>query len=64
MIVMETVAIIRHMQKDPRFDPARLGACGNSGGGTLTLFLAAMAARELSVIASSGYPSEINYVLC
>jgi dienelactone hydrolase len=36
MIVMETVAMIRFMAQDPRFDPARLGACGNSGGGTAT----------------------------
>ena len=62
MIVMETVAMIRFMAQDPRFDPARLGACGNSGGGTLTLFLAALA-PELSAIASSGYPSEISYVM-
>ena len=62
LIVMETVALIRRMAKDPRFDSARLGACGNSGGGTLTLFLAALA-PELSVLSSSGYPSEIAYVL-
>lgn len=62
MIVMETVALIRHFAKDPRFDASRLGACGNSGGGTLTLFLSALA-PELSVISSSGYPSEIPFVL-
>ena len=62
LIVMETIAIIRHMQKDERFDYSRFAACGNSGGGTLTMFLAALA-PELSVIASSGYPSEISYIL-
>jgi len=62
MIVMETVALIRYMAKDPRFDSARFAACGNSGGGTLTLFLAALA-PELSVLASSGYPAEFAYVL-
>jgi len=62
LIVMETVAMIRHMAKDPRFDADRLGACGNSGGGTLTLFLAALA-PELAVLSSSGYPSEISYVM-
>ena len=60
MIVMETVGLIRKMAKDPRF--SKLAACGNSGGGTLTMFLAAMA-PELEVLSSSGYPSEINYVL-
>ncbi len=62
MIVMETVAIIRYMQKDPRFDAARFGVCGNSGGGTLALFLAALA-PEISVLSSSGYPSEFSYLL-
>lgn len=62
MIVMETVALIRHMQKDPRFDPARFGVCGNSGGGTLALFLSALA-PEISVLSSSGYPSEFSYLL-
>lgn len=62
MIVMETVALIRHMAKDSRFDPDKLGACGNSGGGTLTMFLAAMA-PELKVLSSSGYPSELRYLL-
>ncbi len=62
MIVMETVAVIRHMQKDPRFDAARFGVCGNSGGGTLALFLAALA-PEIAVLSSSGYPSEFSYLL-
>ena len=62
MIVMETVGLIRKMATDPRFDNKRLAACGNSGGGTLTMFLAALA-PELSVISSSGYPSELGYLL-
>lgn len=62
LIVMETVAMIRHMKNDSRFDPSRFAACGNSGGGTLTMFLAALA-PELSVLASTGYPSELAYVL-
>lgn len=62
MIVMETVALIRRMAQDPRFDRERLAACGNSGGGTLTMFLAALA-PELKALSSSGYPSEISYIL-
>ena len=62
LIVMETLAMIRYIAKDPRFDSSRFGACGNSGGGTLTMCLAALA-PELSVLASSGYPSEISYIL-
>jgi dienelactone hydrolase len=61
MIVMETIALIRHMQQDSRFDASRFGACGNSGGGTLTMFLAALA-PELAVISSGGYPSEFSYL--
>lgn len=62
MIVMETAAWIRYMQKQPFVDPARMGACGNSGGGTLTTFLTALA-PELSAVASTGYPSEFSYIL-
>ncbi len=62
LIVMEAVALIRYMKTDARFDPERFAACGNSGGGTLTMFLSALA-PELSVISSSGYPSEISYIL-
>ncbi len=62
LIVMETIALIRYMKNDPRFDADRFGACGNSGGGTLTMFLAALA-PELSVLSSSGYPAEVTYVL-
>lgn len=62
LIVMETIALIRYMQNDLRFDKERFAATGNSGGGTLSMFLSALA-PELSVIASSGYPSEISYIL-
>lgn len=62
LIVMETIGLIRYMKNDPRFDPDRFTACGNSGGGTLTMFLAALA-PELSAIASCGYPNEATYVL-
>ena len=62
LIVMETIALIRFMKQDKRFDTERFAACGNSGGGTLTMFLSALC-PELSVIASSGYPSEIPYIL-
>ena len=62
LIVMETIGLIRYLKNDPRFDPDRFAACGNSGGGTLTMFLAALA-PEISVISSSGYPSEATYLL-
>lgn len=62
MILMESVALIRHMANHPRVDKTRMGACGNSGGGTLCLFLAALA-PELAVLSSSGYPSDFSYLL-
>ena len=62
MIVMESVALIRYMKCDSRFDPDKFAACGNSGGGTLCLFLAALA-PELCALSSSGYPSEFSYIL-
>jgi len=62
LIVMETIALIRYLSLDERFDAKRLAALGNSGGGTLTLMLAALC-PELSVLSGSGYPSEFHYIL-
>ncbi len=39
----------------------RIAAIGNSGGGTLTLFLAALS-PDLCAIASSGYPSTFEFI--
>ena len=61
LIVMESIALIRHMTDHPRVDKEKIAACGNSGGGTLCLFLAALA-PELSVLSSSGYPSQFSYI--
>ncbi len=57
LIVAETIALIRAAKVHPAFDGDNICACGNSGGGTLTLFLSALA-PELKAISSSGYPSE------
>ncbi len=62
MIVMETHAVIKYMTNHPRVDKERVGACGNSGGGTLALFVAATV-PEVKVLASTGYPSEFSYIL-
>lgn len=61
MILMESVALIRYMKSYPRIDKTRVGACGNSGGGTLTTFLAALG-DDLDALCSCGYPSEFSYV--
>ena len=62
LIIMETVAVIRHMAKQPFVDTDRIGACGESGGGEMCTFLAAMA-PELAAVAPCGYPAEFTYVL-
>lgn len=62
LIVAETIALIRKMKEDKRFDNKKFAAIGNSGGGTLTLMLAALC-PEISVLSSSGYPSEFHYIL-
>lgn len=62
LILAESCAWIRYMAQQPFVDEARIGACGNSGGGTLTTFLCALA-PELAAIASCGYPNEFSYVL-
>ena len=61
LIVMETIAWLRWALKQPRVDPRRVAAIGNSGGGTLTVFLAALC-PELAVLSSSGYPSTFDFV--
>lgn len=61
LIVMETMGWVAWALKHPQVDPQRLAAIGNSGGGTLTLFLAALC-PELAVLSSSGYPSTFEFV--
>jgi hypothetical protein len=62
LIVMETMAWVRWALLDSRFDTRRIAAAGNSGGGTLTMFLSALC-PELSVLSSSGYPSSLAYIV-
>ena len=62
LIIMETVAVIRHMAKQSFVDADKIGACGESGGGEMCTFLAAMA-PELAAVAPCGYPAEFTYVL-
>ena len=62
MIVAESCAWIEWLAEQPFVDPAAIGACGNSGGGVLTMFLTATSPR-LAAAAACGYPSEFSYVL-
>ena len=61
LIVMETLGWAAWARRQPRVDPERIAAVGNSGGGTLTVFLAALS-PELAVLSSSGYPSTFEFV--
>lgn len=61
LIVLETLGWVAWARGQSRVDPRRLAAIGNSGGGTLTLFLAALC-PELAVLSSSGYPSTFEFV--
>lgn len=61
LIVMESIGWLRWALRDKRVDVRRVAAIGNSGGGTLTLFLGALA-PEIQVLASSGYPSTFEFV--
>ena len=60
LIVMEHIAHLKEALKNRKFDPERIAAIGNSGGGTATCFLGALV-PELSALASSGYPSTFSY---
>jgi pimeloyl-ACP methyl ester carboxylesterase len=61
LIVMEAMAWLTWALADDRVDRSRVAAIGNSGGGTLTLFLAALC-PELTVLSSSGYPSSFAFI--
>lgn len=61
LIVMETLGWIAWARKQPGVDPQRVAAAGNSGGGTLTVFLAALC-PDLAAVASSGYPSTFDFI--
>ena len=61
MIVSESNAWIEWLIKQPFTDCLKIGVCGNSGGGTLSLFLLATNPK-IAAVASCGYPSEFSYV--
>ena len=61
LIVMETMAWIRWALSNMYVDSTRIAAIGNSGGGVLTLFLAAFC-PELAAVSSSGYPSTFEFI--
>ena len=61
LIIAETIAVIRHAIKYDFVDIEKVGATGNSGGGTLTMFLSALA-KEVKAVASTGYPSEFDHL--
>lgn len=61
LIVMETLGLLDWAENDARVDRAKIAAIGNSGGGTLALFLGALS-EKLSVLSSSGYPSTFDFI--
>ena len=61
LIVMETLAWIAWTRNQARVDPDRIAAIGQSGGGTLTVFLTALC-PELAALSSSGYPSTFDFI--
>jgi hypothetical protein len=61
LIVMETVGWLRWAKNLDFVDSSRIGAAGNSGGGTLTTFLAALY-PELSAACPTGYPCSFDFI--
>lgn len=61
LIALEALAWLDWAKNDPRVDVDRMAAIGNSGGGMLTNFLAALC-PELAAISSSGWPSTFEFV--
>ena len=62
LIIAETMAWIDYLTDMDCIDNSRIGVCGNSGGGTLVQFLAALDER-VAAAASCGYPSEYEYIM-
>lgn len=62
LIVMETIGWLNWLRKQNGVDNKRIGVIGNSGGGTLALFLGALRRDELAVVSSSGYPSTFEFI--
>lgn len=61
LIVMETIGWLRWAEKLAFVDYSRIGAVGNSGGGTLTMFLCALF-PGLSAACPTGYPSTFDFI--
>lgn len=61
MIVMESVAWINEACKWDFVDETKIGVCGNSGGGVLTMFISALC-DKISCVASTGYPSSFGWI--
>ena len=62
MIVMEAISLIRYAKNLPWVDNTKIGSCGNSGGGTVNVFLSCIC-DDISAISASGYPSDFTYIL-
>lgn len=60
MLTSELLGNLEWLKNDGRF--THIGAAGNSGGGTLTMCLAALAPDYLAAIASTGYPSSFEWI--
>ena len=60
MLTTELLSALEWLKNDTRF--TRIGVAGNSGGGTLSMCLAALAPDYLEAIASTGYPSSFEWI--
>lgn len=61
LILMEAIGWLNWGSRLPYVDTLRIGAAGNSGGGTLTMLLCAFYS-SLAVAASTGYPCTFDFI--
>lgn len=54
LIVAEAIAWLEWSRTQDRFDPQKIAAIGNSGGGQLAMFLAALESDRLAAVSASG----------
>ena len=61
LTLLETMAWVQWAGQSPYTDPTRMAAVGNSGGGKMSMFLAALC-PELAVLSSSGHPTTLDFL--
>ena len=61
LVVLEAMGFLKWMRDCGRFDAARIGVAGQSGGGQTTLFMSALVPDEAALFAPSGFVHNFEF---